>query len=105
MGWTNNPRTRYGYAAILEVQMSLKDDFDAAVARSRTLTSTPSNENLLKMYALFKQASAGDVSGARPGMFDLKGRAKYDAWTAQKGKAADDAMREYIALVDQLAGG
>lgn len=85
--------------------MALKDDFDAAVARSRELTSRPSNEDLLKLYALFKQASSGDVSGARPGMFDLKGRAKYDAWASMKGKSADDAMKDYIALVGRLHGG
>ena len=85
--------------------MALKDDFDAAVARSRQITSRPSNEDLLKLYALFKQASSGDVSGSRPGMFDLKGRAKYDAWTSLKGKSSDEAMTEYIALVDRLHGG
>jgi carboxylesterase len=84
--------------------MALKDDFDAAVARSRQLKKVPSNEDLLKLYALFKQASSGDASGARPGMFDLKGRAKYDAWASQKGKTADSAMTEYIALVDRLHG-
>lgn len=84
--------------------MALNDDFDAAVARSRQLKSVPSNDNLLKLYALFKQASSGDASGARPGMFDLKGRAKYDAWAAQKGKSTESAMTEYIALVDRLHG-
>lgn len=82
--------------------MALKDDFDAAVVRSRQLTKMPSNDNLLKLYALFKQATSGDASGARPGIFDLKGRAKYDAWAAMKGKSADQAMNEYIALVDGL---
>jgi len=85
--------------------MALKDDFDAAVARSRDLTTRPSNEDLLKLYALFKQASSGDVSGSRPGMFDLKGRAKYDAWASIKGKSRDDAMKDYIALVDRLHAG
>jgi diazepam-binding inhibitor (GABA receptor modulator, acyl-CoA-binding protein) len=84
--------------------MALKDDFDAAVARSRQLKKVPSNEDLLKLYALFKQASSGDASGTRPGMFDLKGRAKYDAWASQKGKTPDAAMTEYIALVDRLHG-
>lgn len=81
--------------------MSSNDDFAAAVERSRSLPNQ-SNENLLKLYALYKQASSGDVSGSRPGMFDLKGRAKYDAWKAQKGKNADDARQEYVDLVNKL---
>lgn len=81
--------------------MSLTDDFTAAVERSRSLPNQ-SNENLLKLYALYKQASSGDVSGSRPGMFDLKGRAKYDAWKSQKGKSADEARQEYIDLVNEL---
>ncbi|MFT7519046.1 MAG: diazepam-binding inhibitor (GABA receptor modulating acyl-CoA-binding protein) [Kiritimatiellia bacterium] len=84
--------------------MALKDDFDTAVTRSRTLTSRPSNADLLNMYALFKQASEGDVTGKKPGRFDLKGRAKYDAWTTKKGVSADDAMTQYVALVDRLHG-
>lgn len=84
--------------------MALSDDFQAAVTRSRTISTRPSTEDLLAMYSLFKQASDGDVSGKRPGVFDLKGRAKYDAWAGRKGLSKDDAMTEYIALVDKLAG-
>ncbi|MFK7931526.1 MAG: acyl-CoA-binding protein [Myxococcota bacterium] len=84
--------------------MALSDDFQSAVARSKTISSRPSNEDLLSLYGLFKQASVGDASGKRPGVFDLKGRAKFDAWSAFKGKSADDAMTEYIALVDKLHG-
>lgn len=83
--------------------MALEDDFKAAVQRSRSLPQQ-SNDNLLALYGLYKQASSGDVSGKRPGVFDLKGRAKHDAWTAQKGKNKQDAMHEYIELVDKLAG-
>ena len=81
----------------------LKEQFDSAVSRSRELTSRPSNEDLLLLYALYKQATDGDVSGERPGGFDFKAIAKYDAWAEVKGKSKDDAMKEYITLVDRLA--
>jgi len=80
----------------------LKKRFDAAVAASKTLEERPDNPTMLKLYALFKQASSGDVEGKRPGFTDMIGRAKYDAWAAAKGKSADDAMTEYAALVDSL---
>ena len=83
----------------------LKEQFDSAVSRSRELTSRPSNEDLLMLYALYKQATDGDVSGERPGGFDFKTIAKYDAWAEVKGKSKDDAMKEYVALVDRLAKG
>ena len=84
--------------------MDLKEQFDSAVTRSRQLTSRPSNEDLLQLYALFKQATEGDVSGDRPGGFDFKAIAKFDAWTAVKGKSKDQAMRDYVSLVDRLEG-
>ena len=76
--------------------------FEAAVAASKTLNERPDNGTLLKLYALFKQASVGDVEGKRPGFGDLVGRAKYDAWAALKGTGRDDAMTQYVALVDTL---
>jgi len=76
--------------------------FEEAVAKSKTLTERPSNDILLKLYALYKQVTEGDVSGERPGGFDFKGAAKYDAWKAQKGKSKDDAAQEYIDLVNSL---
>lgn len=82
--------------------MELQHQFEAAVARSKELTKRPSNEELLKLYALFKQASEGDVSGERPGGFDFKAIAKYDAWAEQKGKPKTDAMNEYISFMDTL---
>ena len=85
--------------------MSLDERFQDAGARAKDLPSRPSNEDLLKMYGLFKQGTSGDVSGDRPGAFDFKGRAKYDAWAALKGTAQDDAKEQYIALVDKLANG
>ena len=78
--------------------------FEAAQKRAKELTKTPSNDELLELYAFYKQATAGDVSGSRPGMLDLKGRAKFDAWGKKKGTSKDDAMTKYAALVDRLAG-
>jgi acyl-CoA-binding protein len=82
----------------------LVQQFEAAAARSKTLASRPDNDTLLRLYALYKQATAGDVSGDRPGMFDFVGGAKYDAWAALSGTPEEQAMRDYIALVDRLAG-
>lgn len=61
------------------------------------------NDVLLELYALYKQATVGDVVGTRPGMLDLRGRAKYDAWTQRRGTAPDAAMTAYIELVDKHA--
>ncbi len=82
--------------------MALADDFQAAVERSKQLTRRPSNEELLDLYALFKQATDGDVTGERPGGFDFKAIAKFDAWAGKKGKSKDEAMKEYIDLVGKL---
>ena len=82
--------------------MSLLDDFHAAVVKSKELTKRPSNEELLDLYALFKQATEGDVSGERPGGFDFKAIAKFDAWAGKKGTSKEQASQEYIKLVDQL---
>ncbi|MFM7431446.1 MAG: acyl-CoA-binding protein [Flammeovirgaceae bacterium] len=82
--------------------MALLDDFNAAVAKSKDLTKRPSNEELLDLYALFKQATDGDVSGDRPGSFDFKAIAKFDAWTAKKGLTKEQAMTEYVALMSKL---
>jgi len=82
--------------------VSLKDQFDAAVAASKSLPERPDNMTLLKIYALFKQASAGDVEGSRPGFTDMVGRAKWDAWNELKGTSADDAMQQYIDLIESL---
>ncbi len=82
--------------------MALIDDFQSAVERSKQLPKRPSNEELLELYALFKQATDGDVSGDRPGGFDFKAIAKYDAWAGKKGKAKDQAMQDYVTLVSNL---
>ncbi len=82
--------------------MELQQQFEAAVAKSKELTKRPSNEELLLLYALFKQGSEGDVSGDRPGGFDFKAIAKFDAWAEQKGKTKEAAMQEYVSLMDKL---
>jgi acyl-CoA-binding protein len=82
--------------------MELIAAFEAAQVRVKGLTSTPSNDDLLELYALYKQSTVGDVEGARPGMMDFKGRAKYDAWAKKKGTSKDSAMTAYVALVDRL---
>lgn len=84
--------------------MELPQRFEDAQQRVKTLKQTPSNDTLLELYALYKQATAGDTTGSRPGMFDLKGRAKFDAWAGKKGTAKDKAMEAYVALVDKLVG-
>ena len=81
---------------------SIKDQFADAKARVEKLKTRPSNDQLLELYALYKQATEGDVTGSRPGMLDLKGRAKYDAWSKRKGASKDEAMKGYVALVDRL---
>jgi diazepam-binding inhibitor (GABA receptor modulating acyl-CoA-binding protein) len=82
--------------------MSLQDQFTQAQADSKNLPERPDNMTLLKMYALFKQASNGDVTGERPGFTDMIGRAKFDAWDQLKGTSTDDAMQQYIDLIDEL---
>ena len=79
-----------------------RKDFDAAVAASKTLKERPDNNTMLELYALYKQATEGDVEGKRPGFTDMVGRAKYDAWAGVKGKSGDDAMKEYTSLVNSL---
>ncbi|MCO5182445.1 MAG: acyl-CoA-binding protein [Anaerolineae bacterium] len=80
----------------------LQTQFEQAVATSKTLTKKPSNDVLLQLYSLYKQATSGDVSGKRPGMLDPVGRAKYDAWSKLKGNSAEDAMQQYVNVIDDL---
>lgn len=83
--------------------MSLQAEFESSVAKSKTLAEKPANDVLLKIYSLYKQATEGDVNGERPGGFDFKGAAKFDAWTEQKGKTSETAMAEYVELIKSLA--
>ena len=82
--------------------MSLQDQFQQAQADSKNLPERPDNMTLLKIYALFKQGSVGDVEGARPGFTDMVGRAKYDAWAKLKGDSKDGAMKKYVDKVAAL---
>ncbi len=82
--------------------MALKEDFENAANDVKKLSSRPDNDTLLELYALYKQGTDGDVSGSRPGMLDIKGRKKYDAWASKKGTAADKAQQAYVALVKKL---
>ncbi len=84
--------------------MSVEQQFEAAVAASKNLKERPDNSTLLRLYALYKQGSVGDVEGKRPGFTDMVGRAKYDAWAAVKGLGKDEAMKQYVALVNSLQG-
>jgi diazepam-binding inhibitor (GABA receptor modulator, acyl-CoA-binding protein) len=81
---------------------NLKATFDAAVAASKSLPDKPDNATLLQIYALYKQATEGDVEGKRPGFTDMVGRAKFDAWAGAKGKDKDTAMQEYADLIESL---
>ena len=81
----------------------LAERFAEAKGRVEKLSKRPTNEQLLELYAFYKQATEGDVSGSRPGMLDLKGRAKHDAWAKAKGTGKDEAMKRYVALVEQLS--
>ena len=82
----------------------LKAQFAQAQKDVKSLTKRPSNEDLLALYSLFKQGSEGDATGSRPGMLDMVGRAKFDAWAKLKGTAQDVAMKQYIAKVKALLG-
>jgi acyl-CoA-binding protein len=83
----------------------LSERFEQAQADVKTLTSRPGNDDLLALYSHFKQATAGDASGAKkPGRFDLVGKAKYDAWAKLAGTSAEDAMSGYVAVADRLLG-
>jgi len=80
----------------------LQAKFEQAVADSKSLPEKPDNMTLLRIYALYKQATGGDAEGDRPGMGDFVGRAKWDAWNALAGKSKDEAMQEYVDLVESL---
>ena len=80
----------------------IKSEFETALVEVKKLSKRPDNETLLKLYALFKQSTVGDVSGKRPGFTDLVGRAKYDAWAKLQGSSQEETMREYVDLVKSL---
>ena len=80
----------------------LKASFAQAVTDSKSLAEKPDNMTMLKLYALYKQASSGDADGKRPGFADMVGRAKWDAWNGLNGKTNDEAMQDYVDLVESL---
>lgn len=84
--------------------MSLQDRFEAAITKARGL-SNQSNETLLDLYGLYKQATEGNVTGEAPSGFDFRGAAKYAAWEKRRGMTSDQAMQAYVDLVDRLAAG
>ncbi len=82
--------------------IDLRAQFEAAAQAAQNLPKRPDNATLLRIYALYKQATTGDAIGARPSFTDFVDRAKHDAWAKLKGTDKDQAMREYIALVDNV---
>ena len=81
---------------------TLDEQFQQAVGDSKNLPERPDNATLLKIYGLYKQATEGDVNRKRPGFTNMVGRAKWDAWNELKGKPADEAKQEYVALIEDL---
>jgi acyl-CoA-binding protein len=81
----------------------INENFEKAAVKAKALPAKPDNDTLLQMYALYKQGSAGDVSGAKPGMFDFVAAAKYGAWEKLKGLDQDEAKQKYIDLVQKLS--
>ncbi len=81
----------------------LKKKFETAAVNSKNLSERPDNATLLKIYALYKQGSTGDNTDKKPGFGDMVGRAKWDAWNSLKGTPQDDAMQQYIDLIDSLS--
>ena len=81
----------------------LNATFEAAVANSKNLSARPDNATLLKIYALYKQATAGDNTDKKPSFSDMVGRAKWDAWEKLKGTGADEAKQQYVDLITSLS--
>jgi diazepam-binding inhibitor (GABA receptor modulator, acyl-CoA-binding protein) len=81
---------------------NLKANFEAAMADSKNLAERPDNATLLKIYSLYKQGSTGDNTEKKPGFSDMVGRAKWDAWNGLKGTSTDDAMQQYVELIESL---
>ncbi|XP_067266095.1 acyl-CoA-binding protein isoform X1 [Chanodichthys erythropterus] len=79
-------------------------EFQKAAEEVKQLKTKPTDAEMLEIYSLYKQATVGDVNTARPGMLDFTGKAKWDAWEAKKGLSKEDAMKAYIAKVEELKG-
>ncbi|MBL0308326.1 MAG: acyl-CoA-binding protein [Bacteroidetes bacterium] len=84
--------------------MELKEQFQSAQERVKSLTQKPANDELLELYALYKQATEGDNTGEEPNAFDFKAKFKWNTWNSKKGLSSEDAMQQYVALVETLIG-
>ncbi|KAK4011536.1 hypothetical protein OUZ56_020654 [Daphnia magna] len=82
--------------------MSLDEKFNKAAESIRSMTTSPSDDEMKEIYALYKQSTVGDVNTARPGMLDLKGKAKWDSWESKKGMSADEAKEAYVTKTEEL---
>ncbi|KAM0823006.1 hypothetical protein ACQ4PT_071153 [Festuca glaucescens] len=82
--------------------MGLEEEFEEYAEKAKTLPDSTTNESKLCLYGLFKQATVGPVNTARPGFFDMTGKAKWDAWKAVEAKSKEEAMTDYITKVKQL---
>lgn len=77
-------------------------EFVAAAERVKLLSTKPSNEDLLKLYSFYKQATIGDNKTESPGYFDFTGKAKWKAWKSVEGMTKPDAQKNYVELVQQM---
>src|SRR5688500_16236847 len=99
----NDRKRLFSQQPINRYQMNIQEQFDHAVTRSKTLSEKPGNDILLQLYALYKQATEGDVNIEAPSnMFDFVAKAKFNAWEGMKGKTKEAAMQEYVDLVGRL---
>ncbi|XP_069791346.1 acyl-CoA-binding protein [Narcine bancroftii] len=96
------PGKREGRPRVCKAAVMSQDDFEKAAKEVKHLKTKPSDEDMLLLYSLYKQATVGDVNIDCPGMLDLKGKAKWNAWKAQKGSDKEDMMKKYIQKVQEL---
>lgn len=79
-----------------------QEEFNRAAEEVKILKTQPANNEILEIYGLYKQSTVGDVNISRPGMLDFAGKSKWDAWNGKKGLSKEDAMKAYIALVEEM---
>ena len=83
---------------------TVQEAFEQAAVAAKSLPERPDDNTMLQLYALYKQGSAGDVQGTKPGFFDFVGAAKYEAWGKLKGSSEEDARKQYVELIKKLGG-
>lgn len=83
---------------------TVQEEFEQAAAAAKSLPERPDDNTMLQLYALYKQGSAGDVQGSKPGFFDFVGVAKYEAWEKLSGTSQEEARKQYVELVRKLGG-